>query len=129
MKTYLYIIIGMLSISLVTSCDKGKEEPTINITSPGMHSMHKWGDEMHIVGELKDNEELKSYKMFIANENGEQQSEFQFTEESEISGTEYSIHSHFDIPKDIEMVYYLHIEALDASDNKATKSIMLHFEE
>jgi len=111
----------------ISGCSKDDEAPEIDITTPANHSEHQMGDELHITAEFTDNEALASCRVAVGDENGDHTHDFHFEEEKDIDGTSYTLHTHTDIPEEIDEVYYLHFEVTDAEGNSTSQKSMLHF--
>lgn len=124
-------MITLLGLATVmASCKKDEEAPTIEVLAPSDPAELTPGTDVHTEIEFTDNEALASYKVYITNEDGSHNHDFDFENEGKISGTSYEFHEHFDVPEDIEVGHYhLEIEVEDQEGNSNAKTIELHVEE
>lgn len=132
MKTKLEITIPMLLLTLFfsfTSCKKDKEDPTITIETPAEHSVHKWGDQVHVEATFEDDRGLKNYHVLLGDANGNHLHSFDFENSGTISGLTYDFHEHFTVPDSAEMMAWLYFTVTDEENKTGTQKWMLHFEE
>ena len=122
-----FAIVLLFSLLTLTACNKDKEDPKIEVSTPEAHSEHHWGDEVDIKATFTDDVELKSYHVEIGDVDGNHTHEFHFSDEGDINGTEYSYSGKLTVPSDIEEVYYLHFHVTDAEGNETKSKVMLHF--
>lgn len=123
------IALAAIALSVVSiSCQKDKEDPLISIETPANHSDHDFGSSIEVKATFTDDQDLKSYKVFMGDEDGEHMHMFHFEEEAEISGESYSYTGSVQLPDSASMeMAYLHFEVKDMEDKLATERLMLHF--
>ncbi len=131
MKSIKNILFFSLTASLIvlTSCNKDKEDPTIEESTPEQHSEHKWENEVHLNATFSDDKDLKSYTVKIVDGADNELSAFNFTHTHEISGMSYKFHEHFEVPTNAPMMAWVKFMVIDAEDKTAEMKWMLHFEE
>ena len=126
MKTLKLLSILLLS-TILFSCNKDKNEPTITVAQPANHSNHSLGNMLHIEATFEDDVDLKSYSIFIGDVDGNHTHDFHYMTDSTISGTSYEFHEHTMIPDSLNsMEYYLHFNVTDAADKVTSEAIMIH---
>ena len=115
---------------IIHSCqNKDKENPTITIVSPDQHSIHKWGETVHINALITDDVELKNYAVFIGNQDRKQLNNFNFMLSENITGSEFDFHKHFIVPNSAPAMAWIYFTIEDVESKTADFKWMLHFEE
>ncbi|MFD1551662.1 hypothetical protein DNU06_02835 [Putridiphycobacter roseus] len=125
---FMFATIALLSTSIV-SCNKDKENPTIVVSTPENHTTFKWGEEVHVEATFTDDTELKSYKVFVGDADGNHNHDIGFMEEGTTTETSYEFHEHFMIPDSVASMAYIYFEVTDAEEKTTTEQVMIHFEE
>ena len=121
---------AILLIGLFTACKKDTESPVITLTAPAHNDTLTWGEVIHLEMVFTDNEALKSYRVFLADSEGDPQPEFTFDYRSSlIDGSTFSFHEHDTVPEGVTGAYYLFIKAEDEEGNEASKELTLNFKE
>jgi len=125
---FMFATIALLSTSIL-SCKKDKENPVITVSTPDNHTGFKWGDQVHVEAMFTDDRELKSYKVFVGDADGNHDHDISFMEEGTATEESYEFHEHFMVPDSAPGMAYIYFEVTDAEDKMTTEQIMLHFEE
>ena len=126
----LTVIIAIIAIAFTsTSCKKDKEDPTIEVTTPAMHSEFKWGDEVHIEATFADDQGLKNYTVMVVDEDGNHEMTVDFMKSGTTTELTYDFHEHFVVPTDAPMMAWIQFTVTDADDKTTSTDWMIHFEE
>ena len=122
------LFLGLVCISF-TSCNKDKENPVIEISTPAEHSDHKWGNAVHVTAKFTDDKGLKSYTVMVGDEMGMHDHQFNYMKTGDISDVSYEFHDHFMVPDSCEMMRWIHFTVTDEDGKSTEKKWMVHFEE
>jgi hypothetical protein len=128
MKIKHSILLMAMAMSLV-ACTKDKEDPVITITSPENHSHFPWGSTVDVTATFSDDQDLKYFKVYWGDEDGEALHPFMYEDEGSIEGESYDYSVRLDIPDTAHHDHaFFHFEVEDAEGKTATNKLMLHFE-
>ena len=124
------VIIAIAALSFTsTSCNKDKEDPTIEISAPAKRSMHNWGNEVHLMATFGDDQGLKDYTVMIGDADGNHSHAFDFMKTGTTTEITYAFHEHFMVPDSAPEMAWAYFTVTDAEDKTSTMKWMLHFEE
>lgn len=127
MKTTVILAIATFSF-LTTSCKKDKENPTITVNEPEMHTHFNWGEEVHIEATFSDDRGLKNYTVMIGDEAGTMDETINFMETGTTEELSFEFHEHLVVPNDAPMMAWIHFTVTDAEDKVTTLKWMIHFD-
>jgi len=126
MKKVINLISLALLVAIISSCGKDKENPTIVLNSPAMHSHHTNGTNISMDATLEDDKELASYHMHIGDVDGNHDMAFPWEESGNIDGKSFTLTSSTTIPNGLSGMYYIHIMVTDAEGKTTESSTMIH---
>lgn len=126
MQKIIFSILLLASVSVITSCKKDKEDPTIVVAEPEDHSEFHWGEEIHAEAAFGDDRELSSYRVYVGTSDGSVASELNADFSGSISGSSYDFHEHVMIPDSVTGMFYVYFKVTDAEDKSATAQRMIH---
>lgn len=130
MKRFNLILTGLAAVALATfsGCNKDKEDPTITLNTPAEHTHFDRGTMMHLEMQFADDQELKSYDVEMANQDGSHNHEFHHSDDGTIDGTEYDFHTMIEVPATAPDMLWLHVTVTDAEGKETSDSFMYHFD-
>lgn len=123
MKLYMFLLAILLSSQ---ACTKD-QDPEVSIETPNNHQQLLKGSTFNVKATFTDDKGLKSYLIHVGDASGNQVSEFDFHEATDISGKSFTYNKLVSVSSSIGDVYYLYIEVVDDADQKTQEQLILYF--
>ncbi len=130
MKRFKFFFTAFAAVAVLgfSSCNKDKEDQTITLSTPAEHSHFDRGTMMHVEMKFADDQNLKSYDVEFANQDGSHNHNFHHSDSGSIDGSEYDFHTMIEVPSTAPDMLWLHVTVTDAEGKEVTDSFMYHFD-
>lgn len=114
--------------TILTSCNKDKESPTVIISNPIEHTHFDGGETIDITAVFSDDQDLASYEFYIGDAGLAPSTELVWGSTGTISGKGFTLNASTQLPTGLDDEYYIVCKVVDSEGKTTTESIEIHVE-